>query len=416
MSGYSNVTEGVPPISPITDSLLDAARQELGYAAQAGTQSKYGAWYARGKDPQLASAPWCDTFVSYAGQSAGVLKQVGSFAASTDHAEWFRSKDAWTSEPQPGAVAFLKDHGQVGVVETVHGTKVTTIEALNGSVQRVTRPSADFAGYGVPDLVVHPVYEGSTTASYFWDDGSGRNGDTGAPASGKPMQKGLAASPSWPMGTEGYVMYEGKKAPFFVGDRGPGSPSGSGIMLDLDGKTFADLTGGTFDDGSLTVEGVGGQGHIQIDYVITKWGEGLGRKGAPAAFSEGAYNESGGPSETPRIKFKLSAAEDVACAPDEAPIAQQKAAPAEPAESAAPVASAAPAAPEKKTAAAPAAQPQKTISIPSASHVAADTTTPRPEAPVPVIASGLVACALVAVGMRVLIVQARKGRHEKNRA
>ncbi|WP_169807526.1 CHAP domain-containing protein [Herbidospora mongoliensis] len=399
------MTKGAPPISPITDSLLAAARQELGYAAQAGTQSKYGTWYSAGKDPSLASAPWCDTFVSYAGQSAGLLKQVGSFAASTDHAEWFRSKSAWTSQPQPGAIGFLKDHGQVGVVEKVADGKVTTIEALNGSVQRVTRPDSDFSGYGVPDQVVHPVYEGSTTASYFWDDGSGRNGDTGAPASGKPMQKGLAASPSWPMGTEGYVMYEGKKAPFFVGDRGPGSPSGSGIMLDLDGKTFADLTGGTFDDGSLTVEGIGGQGHIDIDYMITKWGDGLGKKGAPVAFSEGAYNERSVPAEPQQIKFKLSAAEDVTCAPNEAPIAPQKAAPAKPA------------APQQKTAAAaPAPEAKKTVAIPSVTHVAYDTTTPRPETPVPVIASGLVACALVAVGMRFLIVQARKGRHEKTGA
>ncbi|WP_459803726.1 CHAP domain-containing protein [Herbidospora sp. RD11066] len=397
------MTKGDPPISPNTDSLLDAARQELGYSAQAGTQSKYGTWYSDGKDPSLAAAPWCDTFVSYAGQSAGILNQVGSFAASADHAEWFKSKSAWTSEPKPGAVAFLKDHGQVGVVEKVADGKVTTIEALNGSVQRVTRTTSDFSGYGVPDLVVHPVYEGSTTASYFWDDGSGRNGDTGAPASGKPMQKGLAASPSWPMGTEGYVMHDGKKAPFFVGDRGPGSPSGSGIMLDLDGQTFADLTGGTWNDSSLTVEGNGGAGHIDIDYVITKWGEGLGKKGAPVAFSEGAYNQRSDPSDPPAITFKPSSSEDVTCAPNEAPIAPQKAAPA------------------KKIVAAPAPvpvtpQPKKTVAIPSVTHVAYDTTTPRPETPVPVIASGLVACALVAVGMRFLIVQARKGRHEKTGA
>ncbi|WP_419673295.1 hypothetical protein [Herbidospora cretacea] len=407
------MTKGDSPISPITDSLLDAARQELGYSAQAGKQSKYGAWYSEGKDPALASAPWCDTFVSYAGQSAGMLKQVGSFAASADHAAWFRSKDAWTTEPQPGAIAFLKHHGQVGVVEKTADGKVTTIEALNGSVQRVTRPTSDFSGYGVPDLVVHPLYEGSTTASYFWDDGSGRNGDTGAPASGQPMQKGLAASPSWPMGTEGYVMHDGRKAPFFVGDRGPGSPSSNGVMLDLDGKTFAELTGGTWNDGSLTVEGNGGAGHIDVDYVITKWGDGLGKKGAPEPFSSGAYNSRGGPDEAPPVRFKVSDVQDVTCTPDEAPIAAQKIAPAkEPVK--VPAQEPATVAPRPKAVTTPVKE--KTIAIPSASHVAADTTTPRPEAPVPVIASGLVACALVAVGMRFLIVQARKGRHEKTGA
>ncbi|MDR8413025.1 hypothetical protein MTP10_30370 [Nonomuraea sp. 3-1Str] len=133
------------------------------------------------------------------------------------------------------------------------------------------------------------LLKGSTTASYFWDDSSGRAGDTGLPASGKPMQKGLAASPSWPLMTEGYVMYKGKKAPFFVGDRGPGVPSSSGVMLDLDAKTFAQLTGGRFNSSTLGVDGVGGQGHIKVSYVITKWGNGAGKKNHPVAFSTGAW-------------------------------------------------------------------------------------------------------------------------------
>ncbi|MEV0164482.1 hypothetical protein B0I32_122110 [Nonomuraea fuscirosea] len=135
------------------------------------------------------------------------------------------------------------------------------------------------------------LLKGSTTASYFWDDASGRAGDTGLPASGKPMQKGLAASPSWPLLTEGYVMYKGKKMPFFVGDRGPGEPSNRGIMLDLDAKTFAELTGGSFNSSTLGVDGVGGQGHIEIDYVITKWGDGVGKKNYPVPFSTGAWGE-----------------------------------------------------------------------------------------------------------------------------
>ncbi len=133
------------------------------------------------------------------------------------------------------------------------------------------------------------LLKGSTKASYFWDDASGRQGDTGLPAIGKPMQKGLFASPSWPLGTEGYVFYNGKKAPFFIGDRGPGIPSSSGVMLDIDGKTFAELTGGSFSDSSLTVSGFDA-GHIKVDYVITKWGSGPGKKNYPVPFSAGAWS------------------------------------------------------------------------------------------------------------------------------
>ncbi|WP_319018296.1 hypothetical protein [Microbispora sitophila] len=193
------------------------------------------------------------------------------------------------------------------------------------------------------------LYAGKTTASYFWDDGSGVNGDTGAPASGKPMQKGLAASPSWPMGTKGYVVYKGKKADFFVGDRGPGVPSSSGVMLDLDGKTFAELTGGTWNTDSLTVEDAGGLGHIPVKYVITQWGEGLGKTGAPKPFSTGAYGVKDHPEPPPPCPTESPAPSASPAAPQDsaptstpgvkenpAPVASPSAAPAVPTSPASP--------------------------------------------------------------------------------
>ncbi|KAB8195329.1 hypothetical protein FH608_013305 [Nonomuraea phyllanthi] len=151
------------------------------------------------------------------------------------------------------------------------------------------------------------MLHGSTTASYFWDDSSGRAGDTGLPAAGKPMQKGLAASPSWPLMTEGYVIYKGKKMPFFVGDRGPGDPSSRGVMLDLDAKTFAELTGGRFNPDTLGVDGVDGEGHIKIDYVITRWGDGVGKKSYPVAFSTGAWAEKDSHPIVKPVSVKLPA-------------------------------------------------------------------------------------------------------------
>ncbi|MEU7910159.1 hypothetical protein [Microbispora bryophytorum] len=181
------------------------------------------------------------------------------------------------------------------------------------------------------------LYTGKTTASYFWDDGSGVNGDTGAPASGEPMQEGLAASPSWPMGTKGYVVYKGKKADFFIGDRGPGVPSSSGVMLDLDGKTFADLTGGNWDTGSLTVEDAGGLGHIPVKYVITQWGKGRGKTGEPKPFSTGAYGVKDQPKPPPPCPTKAPApaAAPTAAAAASAAGVKESPAPAAPAASAA---------------------------------------------------------------------------------
>ncbi|RNL83604.1 hypothetical protein [Halostreptopolyspora alba] len=143
-----------------------------------------------------------------------------------------------------------------------------------------------------------PIQYGKVKASYFWDDGSGINGDTGAPASGEPMQKGLFASPSWPLGTEGYVEYNGERAEFFIGDRGPGDPAENcDVLLDLDGQTFAELTGQTWDDQNYTVSG--GNGHIEVEYYITEWGDGDGNEGAPHAMGDEGNRCEGAVSELP---------------------------------------------------------------------------------------------------------------------
>ncbi|POM22985.1 hypothetical protein BTM25_51910 [Actinomadura rubteroloni] len=121
---------------------------------------------------------------------------------------------------------------------------------------------------------------GKTTASYFWDDGSGVNGDTGAPASGKPMQKGMFASPSWPMNTKVKVSYQGRSVTGFVGDVGPGEPSHRGVMLDLDTYTFRHLVDGK-KPASKYVTGTDA-GHIEgVKYEVLKWGHGPGKKGTP---------------------------------------------------------------------------------------------------------------------------------------
>lgn len=124
---------------------------------------------------------------------------------------------------------------------------------------------------------------GRTTASYFFDDGSGINGDTGAPASGISMRKGLFASPSWPMRTKVKVSYKGRSVTGFIGDRGPGTPSHNGVMLDLDTYTFRYLYDGK-KPASKYNAGVSA-GHLKgLKYEVLKWGKGAGKKGKPRPF------------------------------------------------------------------------------------------------------------------------------------
>ncbi|MEU5994089.1 hypothetical protein ABZ806_34385 [Spirillospora sp. NPDC047418] len=127
------------------------------------------------------------------------------------------------------------------------------------------------------------LLSGKTTASYFWDDGSGVNGDTGAPAGGKPMQKGLFASPSWPLHTKVKVSYDGRSVTGFVGDRGPGKPSHRGVMLDLDTYTFRYLLDGGKPKSKYNAGT--GEGHLKnVKWEVISWGKGAGEKGKPQPF------------------------------------------------------------------------------------------------------------------------------------
>ncbi|MFB4299275.1 hypothetical protein [Actinomadura sp. NTSP31] len=169
-------------------------------------------------------------------------------------------------------------------VESAHGAPADQPMAHHTTSQQATghHTTGHTTGHtaGKAATKTRGVLSGSTTASYFWDDGSGVNGDTGAPASGKPMQKGLFASPSWPMNTKVKVTYNGRSVTGFVGDRGPGEPSHRGVMLDLDTYTFRHLVDGhkpssKYDTGTSV-------GHLKgVKYQVLSWGHGAGKKGTP---------------------------------------------------------------------------------------------------------------------------------------
>ncbi|MFF0524570.1 hypothetical protein ACFYTC_38255 [Actinomadura nitritigenes] len=172
-------------------------------------------------------------------------------------------------------------------VESAHGAPADKPMAHKATSQQVTGHHSTTTGKNTGHKTIgkaapktRAVLSGSTTASYFWDDGSGVNGDTGAPASGKPMQKGMFASPSWPMNTKVKVTYQGRSVTGFVGDRGPGEPSHRGVMLDLDTYTFRHLVDGKkptskYDTGTSA-------GHLKgVKYQVLSWGHGAGTKGAP---------------------------------------------------------------------------------------------------------------------------------------
>ncbi|MGN9782453.1 CHAP domain-containing protein [Nonomuraea sp. ZG12] len=151
-------------LDPIAEELLKTVRKELGYREKKGEHTKFGHWYAdRLQDPQYRDAPWCDMFIAWAADKAGVSDYVGQFAWTPSHAVWFIKKDAWTQRPEPGALVFFDWKGgksykgvdHVGIVERVEGKKIHTIEANVDRVwlKRKVRETDKVVGYGLPRVV-----------------------------------------------------------------------------------------------------------------------------------------------------------------------------------------------------------------------------------------------------------------------
>lgn len=153
-------------MDPVGGKLLEVAKEELGYREKDGGYTKYGDWYGKtyeGGDDYYATAPWCDMFLAWAAKKTGVEDWAGEFAATIQHANWFKKKDAWGTEPEPGALVFFAWSGSkdivaishVGLVESVKGSTLRTIEANTDGVylKRKTRDVSDVVGYGYPGKV-----------------------------------------------------------------------------------------------------------------------------------------------------------------------------------------------------------------------------------------------------------------------
>ena len=151
-------------MDPIGQKLLQVAKSQIGYTEKASGYTKYGDWYGKhvDKDSSYKTAPWCDMFLAWAANKAGIEDWTGDFASTPDHANWFKKHDAWGHHPEPGAVVFFSWYGgksigdieHVGIVESVHGSTLHTIEANhNDHLGRATRDVSQVVGYGYPSKV-----------------------------------------------------------------------------------------------------------------------------------------------------------------------------------------------------------------------------------------------------------------------
>jgi hypothetical protein len=163
-------------VDPVGQKLLEIAKSELGYTEKSGGYTKFGDWWTKNIDEDgdsyFTTAPWCDMFLAWAADKAGLTEYAGQFASTQKHAEWFDQNDAWGTAPEPGALVFFNWAGyksidsiqHVGIVEKVgeDGT-IHTIEAnTHNTLARRERDSDDIVGYGYPGKVkvAGQVYQG----------------------------------------------------------------------------------------------------------------------------------------------------------------------------------------------------------------------------------------------------------------
>lgn len=164
-----------------TNAYLDNKTANAGY----NNYTKYGKWYG------LNGEPWCDMFVSWCADQAGESAAVGKYAYCPSHVQFFKGKGQWFAKgaktPQRGDIIFFGDADHVGIVESVSGGYVHTIEGNTratgystngGGVYRKSYPLASeyIMGYG------RPSYSGSsaTTKKPVWYGQPGKTWKNGS--------------------------------------------------------------------------------------------------------------------------------------------------------------------------------------------------------------------------------------------
>lgn len=155
-TGYLYViVEGTENKVDYIEKLISAAMGELG-TKEVNKYVKYGDWYLEG----FGSYDWCQMFVSWAANQAGIpnniIPRTPGVASSRDFFEKqnrFKLKEDYT--PKRGDIIhFLTNASHVGIVTDVRDGKVYTVEGNTSNMVAERSYSLDhhtITGYGIPN-------------------------------------------------------------------------------------------------------------------------------------------------------------------------------------------------------------------------------------------------------------------------
>lgn len=130
-------------------SVVDIARQEIGFQEGANNDTKFGKWYG------LNNNAWCAMFVSWCFVQAGLGSQVAAstkkgFASCDAGLKWFAKKNKLVpiGQAQAGDIAFFQfdkdaepDH--VGIVVKNNGKYLWCIEGNTSADKKGSQANGD---------------------------------------------------------------------------------------------------------------------------------------------------------------------------------------------------------------------------------------------------------------------------------
>ncbi|GGL14097.1 CHAP domain-containing protein [Planomonospora parontospora] len=145
--------------------VVTTALDKVGEGERKDGTTFYGAWYDGYTDQKgFAGAAWCDMFLSWVAVQHGLEKQMGVFAYTPWHAEWFKKQGRFDRKPQAGDLVFFDWAGSrsisaidhIGLVTGVNPDgSVSTVEGnISDKVVTRTRTMDTIVGFG------HPAYGG----------------------------------------------------------------------------------------------------------------------------------------------------------------------------------------------------------------------------------------------------------------
>lgn len=174
--------------TPSAAEIIDAAESYLGATTGDSTHKEiidgYNSYYPKSYTMTYLD-PWCDAFLSFIFIKLNCVSLLGGVSASVqEHIGYFKNRGIWIGldnvTPQPGDIICFDWHNDenpfdhIGIVKTVSGTTITTVEGNSGDPGQVANRTYQIDDYDIYGYA-RPQYGsggGGSDESTYEEEGS----------------------------------------------------------------------------------------------------------------------------------------------------------------------------------------------------------------------------------------------------